>query len=111
MALKKTQISIDVELDENHVPERMKWSSSDNQEQGVCDATLISIWDKKSKNTLKIDLWTKDMTVDDMRIFFHQTMLTMADSYNRATGEDNMAFHMREFARYFGEETGIIDKQ
>ncbi len=110
MALKKTQISVDVELDENHIPERMKWSSSDNQQEGVCDAALISIWDKKEKTTLKIDLWTKDMTIDDMKRFFHQTMLTMADSYVRATNEEQMSTQMKEFARYFAEETGIIDR-
>lgn len=110
MAKRNSEIKFNVELDENHVPEKMTWTSSDNKETGECDAALISIWDKKEKNTLKIDLWTKEMTTDDMKILYHQTLLTMSDALERSTGEDKMAYQMREFARYFGEEMGILHK-
>lgn len=108
--MKESEIKINVSLDENNVPEVMEWGSTDNVEGGVCNACLISIWDKKEANTLKIDLWTKDMKVDDMRMFFHQTLFTMADTYIRATGEDQMGYHLKEFARFFGEETGVLQK-
>ncbi|MCB0480027.1 MAG: gliding motility protein GldC [Flavobacteriales bacterium] len=108
--MKESEIKFAVSLDENNVPEVMEWSSSDNKEGGICNAALISIWDKKENNTLKIDLWTKDMSMDDMRMMFHQTLFTLADTYQRATGEDKMSFHMKEFARFFGEETGILEK-
>ncbi|MBD79271.1 MAG: gliding motility protein GldC [Crocinitomicaceae bacterium] len=111
MANKKSQIVFDIELDENNVPEGMKWNSTDNDEGGECKASLISIWDSKTSNTMKIDLWTKEMKVDDMNIFFHQTLMTLADTYNRATGNDKLSFQMKEFGRYFAEESGIIDKQ
>jgi hypothetical protein len=51
------------------------------------------------------------MKVDDMNILFHQTMLSMSDTYQRATGNDKLAFQMKEFARYFGEESGLVDKE
>jgi gliding motility-associated protein GldC len=111
MAPKSTQIAVDVTLDENHVPEKLNWHSSDNNEGGECQAALMSFWDAEQANSLKIDLWTKKMTVDDMNIFFHQNLLAMADTFNRATGNQELSFHMKEFARYFGEETGIIKKE
>ncbi len=107
---KKSQIVIDVELDENNVPDKMAWKSTENNESGVCDAAFLSIWDSKQKNTLKIDLWTKDMTTDDMKILYHQTFLTMSDALERSTGEGKMAHQLREFARYFGEEMGIVER-
>ena len=106
----ESEIKINVSLGENNVPEVMEWSSSDNAEGGICNAALISVWDKKENNTLKIDLWTKDMKVDDMHLLFHQTLFTMADTYMRATGEEKMSYHIKEFARFFGEETGILEK-
>jgi uncharacterized protein YeaO (DUF488 family) len=33
----------------------------------------MSVWDSKSKESMRIDLWTKEMPVDEMKIFFHQT--------------------------------------
>lgn len=111
MENKKSQIIFDIELDENNVPEKMDWKSTDNNEGGNCHASLISIWDGKTKNTLKIDLWTKDMKVDDMNILFHQTLLTMSDTYERATGNNKLSFQMKEFARFFGEESGLVEKE
>ena len=68
MESKSSKITFDVELDENHVPEKINWNSTDNNEGGECQAVLMSIWDARAGNTLKIDLWTKQMTVDDMNI-------------------------------------------
>jgi gliding motility-associated protein GldC len=110
MANKRSTIAINVEMDENNVPESMSWSSTENGEGGQCKASMISIWDSEENNTLKIDLWTKDMTMDDMKIFIHQNILTMADMLSRSTGEEEMAGQMKEFGRFFGEELGIIDR-
>ncbi|MCB0484463.1 MAG: gliding motility protein GldC [Flavobacteriales bacterium] len=105
---KKAQVNIDVELDVNHVPESMTWTASEMGEGGLCKAALISIWDSTEQNTLKLDLWTKDMPVEEMKIMFHQTLLSMADSFGRATGEEKMAHQMREFARFFAEELKLL---
>jgi len=81
----KSKIEINVELDENRVPEKLNWSA---QEGGVSNeeakAVMLSVWDSKAQETLKIDLWTKDMPVDEMKLFFHQTLVTMSDSFFRA---------------------------
>ena len=69
--MKKTRISFDVELDENKVPEKITWSAPDG---GVSNekskAVFLSVWDDNKQETLKIDLWTKDMPLDQMNVFF-----------------------------------------
>ncbi len=105
----ESEIRIKVELDENKVPDTMSWLATEDGDGGACSAALISLWDAKEKNTLKIDLWTKEMQLDDMKQFFHQTMLTMADTFERATGENQMATDIRDFTQYFGVKMGIID--
>ena len=104
----ESKIEFKIELDENKVPDSIKWEASDSGDKGVADAILISMWEKDEKNTLKIDLWTKNMLVDDMKLLYHQSMLTMADTFQKATGEDQMANEMREFAQNFGEKMGLI---
>ena len=106
--MKKSEIKFEVSLDANHVPEAIDWSATDGNEKGECEAVLMSIWDKNEKNTLKIDLWTKTMEVDDMKILIHQTLLTLTDTYERATGDANLAKRMREFGLEFGQKAGII---
>lgn len=100
-----SKIEIDVSLDENKVPEKISWSAPDG---GVfkeeSKAVLLSVWDSKNKESLRIDLWTKDMPVDEMKIFFHQTLSAMADTFERATNDDKMSATMRDFTEYFAEK-------
>jgi len=101
----KSKIEINVELDENRVPEKLNWSA---QEGGVSNeeakAVMLSVWDSKAQETLKIDLWTKDMPVDEMKLFFHQTLVTMSDSFFRATQDEKMTATMKDFCDYFAEK-------
>ena len=77
-----SKIELNVVLDENRVPEKLRWTAQDggitNEE---AKAMILSVWDAKAKETLRIDLWTKDMPVDDMKVFFHQTLVTMELSF------------------------------
>jgi|SRR5690606_9446306 len=100
-----SDIIINVGLDENRVPEKLKWTAADGGvENEEAKAMLLSIWDPKNKETLRIDLWTKDMPVDEMKIFFHQTLTAMADTFNRATKDEKMTATMKEFCDYFAEK-------
>ena len=106
MAVKhKSEIKIEVGLDENRIPERLKWSADDgginNKES---KALMLSVWDNKEKETYKINLWTKDMPVDEMKQFFHQTLISMSDSFELATNDDKMSATMRDFCDYFAEK-------
>ena len=103
-------IQFEIELDENQIPNQIVWKASDNQESGECDAAFLTIWDKKDKNTLRINLWTKDMMIDDMHIFFHQMILSMSDTYKRATGDEQISKDMKDFAFTMGEKLGILKK-
>lgn len=106
MAIKHTsEIKINVGLDENKIPETIHWTAEDG---GVSNeetkAVMLSVWDSKSKESLRIDLWTKEMPVDEMKIFFHQTLSAMADTFQRATNDEKMSATMRDFCDYFAEK-------
>ena len=106
MAVKHTsEIKFVVELDENKVPEAISWTAEDG---GVKDAEskaiMLSVWDSVKKDTLRMDLWTKDMPVDEMKQFFHQTLVAMSDTFERATDDQKMSATMRDFCDYFAEK-------
>lgn len=106
--MKTTTIEIEVGLDENQVPVKMDWKASDGGGEGECKAFMLSLWDGADENAMRIDLWDKEMSVYDMQRFFHQTILTMADTYDRATGQKEISSEMRDYAKSFGEKAGII---
>lgn len=109
MSDNKKEISITVELDDNNVPEKIDWNATDKDGEGIanCKAMLLSMWDPEKQDTLRLDLWTKEMTMDEMKIFFHQTLVTMADTLQNATNEEAMAEDMRDFTSYFAEKMEI----
>jgi len=88
---------------EDRVPESISWNASDTSAERAqkAKAMMLSFWDGSEKSALRIDLWTKDMMVDEMADFFYQTMMTMADSYGRATKQDETVDEMKKFAKNF----------
>ncbi len=109
--MKKSEINFTVTLDENNLPEKIDWNATDGNEQSSSKSVMISLWDAKENNTLRIDLWTKDMMVDEMKQFYHQSLLSMADTFEKATGETQIAKEMRGFAQYFGEKMELITQK
>jgi len=109
MAAGKKRITIDVELDENNVPENLEWHATDQPDDQTNDirAMLLSLWDHHQKDTLRLDLWTKKMTQDEMKIFFHQTLVTMADSLENSINDERISGDMRDFCAYFAERMNI----
>lgn len=105
MAGKTSTIELNVELDDNRIPEKLSWTAEDggisNEE---AKAMLLSVWDHKSKEALRIDLWTKDMPVDEMKVFFHQTLTAMSNTFYRATQDEKMSATMKDFCDYFAEK-------
>jgi gliding motility-associated protein GldC len=101
----KSEIKFTVELDENRIPEKLTWTAQDGGvEQEEAKAMMVSIWDSKAQETLRIDLWTKDMPVDEMKLFFHQTLVAMSDTFQRATADEKMTDTMKDFCDYFAEK-------
>lgn len=106
--MRKTTITIDVELDENHIPEKMTWNAQDGGiESQETKATMISVWDDKAMEALRIDLWTKDMPVDHMKRFFHQIIISLGHTYQRATGEDDVTEWIENMAEEFAIKSAI----
>lgn len=105
---KTSKITIEVTTNENNVPESINWSAEDGGVDNLAaKAMILSLWDKKDQNAMRIDLWDKEMTVEEMKQFFHQTLLTMADSFERATGEKNITEDLRDYCLHFADKMGI----
>jgi len=108
MANTTSKIELNIELDENRIPEKLSWNAEDggiNNEEAK--AIMLSVWDGKKQETLRIDLWAKDMPVDEMKVFFHQTLVGMSDSFNRATQDEKMTATMKDFCDYFAEKLDL----
>ncbi len=110
--MKRSDINFSVELDENKLPEKIEWTAEDAgmDKPAEAKAIMVSVWDKEENNTLRIDLWTKDMLVDDMKQFFYQTLLSMSDTLARSTGEEEAAAGLKEFAKSLGSKLGLDRK-
>ena len=104
--MNKSTITIDVMTDDNRIPASISWNATDTTAENAqrAKAMMISFWDGAEKAALRIDLWTKEMMVDEMADFFYQTMMTMADTYGRATKYDDQVEEMKNFARSFYEK-------
>lgn len=106
---KTTSINIEVGLNENNVPQALHWSAQDGKVSNEeARAMFLSLWDPRSKNTMKIDLWTTEMSVEEMKVFFHQTLLTMADTFENATGETNIVEDLRDYCYHFADKMNIM---
>ena len=94
--MKKSEIYFSIALDENHVPEAISWRATDAGEKiHFAKAINIALWDRQEPGTMKIDLWTKDMPVTEMKRFYIDTIGAMAESLNTATNDDVMVSKMR----------------
>ncbi len=109
---KQSEIVLYVELDEMKVPVKIEWSATDSGYEGKREskAMMLSLWDKKENATMGIDLWAKDMMVEDMNIYFHQTFLKMADTYRRATKNDEIAILIEDFSARFADKLELSKK-
>jgi len=104
----KSKITLNVELDENKVPEKLNWTAEDGGiTNAEAKAMMLSVWDSAAQESLRIDLWTKDMPVDEMKVFFHQTLVAMSNTFNKATQDEKMTATMKDFCDYFAEKLEI----
>lgn len=108
-----SDITIRVGLDANRVPIHIEWTAQDLQNGGqmeACKALLIALFNREQRDTLRIDLWTNDMQVQEMDRFIYQTLRSMSETYLRATQNKELAEQMARFAQFFGEETEILPR-
>ena len=104
--MKQSTIKIDIFLDPNKVPEQINWQATDSSADMAQKAKAMSVafWDAADKTALRIDLWTKDMMVDEMGDFYYQMLMGMADSFNRSTNQKGLSDEMKNFAKDFFEK-------
>ena len=104
----KSTITIDVETDENQVPQRIVWTAEDG---GVAEREaremLLAMWDDADGIAMRMDLWTKKMTVEEMQHFNCQTLMPLADTFERATSDAGHARALREFTGELARRLGV----
>ena len=106
----KQTLKFEVELDENNLPNSIKMlEDQENNSAIYLKALMIAAWDAKRKETLRVDIWTKDMPVNDMFILYHQNMMGMATSLEKSTGQDKLAQALRDYCDFFAKQTKILN--
>jgi gliding motility-associated protein GldC len=108
-----SEIVFQVELDEKNIPEKIRWKATDqeNNQLHECKSIMLSIWDAQEKNTLRIDLWTKDMRIDEMDQQFFQTLITMAETYQRATQNNFVLGEMKKFCNELAQKINAEEER
>src|ERR1035437_4977469 len=106
--MKQTEIKFKVSLDDNNLPTNIEWNAPDAGQVSNCKSMMVALWDEKENNTLRIDLWTKDMMVDEMKKFYIQNILTLTDTYQKATADDAMANAVKDFFSEVGKKIGVL---
>lgn len=109
--MEHSTITIKVKLDKDKIPQQIEWNATGTTTENTQQAKglMLAFWDGAEKTAMRIDLWTKEMMVDEMADFFYQTLTTMADTYNRATHHEELTEEMKTFAKTFYQK--FRDKQ
>ena len=110
MIKKESEIIVKIGSDENNNPQAIQWMATDS---GINDfreskAMFLSFWDVKENNSMRIDLWNKDLMVEEMYYFVYQNILSMSETMARATSDKELAEDMQNFAAFFAKKSGII---
>ncbi len=91
--MKKSEIKFIVSLDDKNIPEKIEWNAEDSMSGGLSETKSInlSLWDEKKNNTLRIDLWTKEMKTDEMKRFYIDCIGGLSQSILSSTGDEYMS--------------------
>lgn len=104
--MQQSTITIDVTLDPQKMVQQITWNASSSAEEAQnAKAMMLALWDGQEKSAMRIDLWTKEMMVDEMGDFFYQTLMTMADTYSRATKQTQLVEEIKKFAADFYQKS------
>jgi gliding motility-associated protein GldC len=102
--MKTSEIALRVDRSVDGI-EAIRWQADEAPVPGeqLARAMLLALWDPETRNAMRIDLWTKEMTVQEMNEFMFQTLMSLADSYQGATRNQALAAEIKIFAREFAE--------
>lgn len=109
---RKAEIKLTIDLDGDNLPRAIEWEATDARTDKPvrCESMLLSLWDSAEKIAPSIDLWTQEMTIDDMNLFIHQVLHKLADTYQRSTGNVDVAKVIHEFGDEFGVNLGLTGR-
>ncbi len=107
---RESEIKFIIQLDEKKIPKKIEWEADDAGFKGrkECAAIMLSLWDKNENITMAIDLWTKDMKIENMNIHFYQILTKMADTYLKATNNNEVAGMIENFSREFAGKLNLL---
>lgn len=96
--VKKSEIKFQIELDEQNLPKNIQWDASDKESEGLESTKSISVnvWDNLNHATLRIDLWTEEMSVVEMKRFYIDILGGMAQTILNSTGDEYMSEEIKE---------------
>jgi gliding motility-associated protein GldC len=106
--MKTSEINFKVTVDDNYMPVNIKWEAKEAGETSESKSVMIALWDSKENNTMRIDLWTKDMSIDEMKKFYVQNILTLTDTYTRATSDEATAKEVKALFSEIGKKLGVL---
>jgi gliding motility-associated protein GldC len=105
-----SDIRVSVSMNDEGIQD-IRWEADDALETASqqAKAMILALWDGVERNAMRIDLWTVDMTVEDMNDFVFQTLISLAESYGNATGNKSMSAELKIFAREFAEKASQVE--
>ena len=102
--MKSSEINFSIQLDENKIPENIKWNATDKPgDDDNTKAISIAVWDDKEQNTMRLDLWTKEMQIHEMKKFYIDALGGMAQTILNATGDEKMSTEINNLCTIFGK--------
>lgn len=102
-------IQIDIYLDKEHIPEKIEWTADDND--GIktsAKAFMLSVFEEHSKDTMRLDLWTKEFQMGEMDRFIYYSLKSMCETYLKATNNQELSNEFMAFVQHFGMRTELI---
>ncbi|QDH80713.1 gliding motility protein GldC [Echinicola soli] len=96
--MKNSEIKFTINLDEKNLPKTITWDATDKESEGAEETKSISlnVWDNLNHNTLRIDLWTDDMSVVEMKRFYIDILGGMGQTILNSTGDEYMSEEIKD---------------
>ena len=109
----KSEISFEIQLDKDRVPEKIFWDATENPNEGINEtkAISISVWDHYHRGLLGINLWTKDMPVDEMNHFAVDMIGNLVQMLRDSTQDEKMIGILEDAGRRITQHLNEQAKQ
>ncbi|MGB3617740.1 MAG: gliding motility protein GldC [Catalinimonas sp.] len=109
--MKTSEINITVELDGKGVPERIRWDAPDRPDDVAphTKALALSLWDDNSNQTINRNIWDKKVQVGEMKRFVINTMVSLAETLEFATGDQQGAADIRALCEELARR--VVDEE